>query len=55
MRQISETFEMDSITRNVYMAIFLLVLGIVMLITGIGLYFSEDPEASGEAKWIELQ
>lgn len=34
--------------KNVQLAIFLLVLGLVLLIAGVSLYFSEDPEASGE-------
>ena len=43
---------MDSVTRNVYMAVFLLLLGLVMLMTGIGLFVSGDPEASGKASRV---
>lgn len=38
---------MNSVTRNVYLAGFLLLSGAIMLITGVSLYLSEDPEASG--------
>jgi len=38
---------MDLVTRNVYLAAFLLLLGAIMLITGVSLYLWEDPEASG--------
>ncbi len=40
---------MDSIRRNVYLAASFLVLGSVMIITGVSLYFSEDEDADGEA------